>query len=353
MSSLDPETTKIPLQHFLKHLTNNGVPVSKAIAISGQIYKTHSTPADLRSLSNLTLNTLGVKDAGDRKLVLSAFRKAGFTPKKVSLKRVREDSVADPRAPSSSSTPTQSGNAPSIGAVERIITPPRRKRTRVKNEFLPEGPSDEVEGAAVGNLEFNEILDEKVLSSKHVVINRAPVMTAWAAVVAEHLNFKREEALSIASVYTEMNAISRGAAIGKYDKSQDRSMAVSKDGPQPYVELMGRRIPLYRTQHEQWRALSKNSPVPPITAFSYISRSFRQTTSAVMGALKLLAESYSPEDLNKQGYALYCEFRPNSEEWGKRAELSCSTILSLRKKNTATGPESEPDAFSINPRRQS
>lgn len=32
---------------------------------------------------------------------------------------------------------------------------------------------------------------------KSVVVNRAPVMSAWATVVAERMGFKREEALSI------------------------------------------------------------------------------------------------------------------------------------------------------------
>ncbi|KAG1791142.1 hypothetical protein EV424DRAFT_890567 [Suillus variegatus] len=67
------------------------------------------------------------------------------------------------------------------------------------NELLPDGPLDKA--AAYGSLEFDEVLDETVLSTKFTVVNRAPLMTAWATVVAEHLGFEREEALSIASVY--------------------------------------------------------------------------------------------------------------------------------------------------------
>ena len=36
-----------------------------------------------------------------------------------------------------------------------------------------------------------------MLKSKFVVVNRAPIMTAWSFVVAERLGFQREEALSI------------------------------------------------------------------------------------------------------------------------------------------------------------
>ena len=50
-----------------------------------------------------------------------------------------------------------------------------------------------------------------------------------------------------------------------------------------------------------------------------------------MGALRLLAESYTPEELNVKAWALYTQFRPEVNEWGKRSEVSCSKILALRK----------------------
>jgi len=50
-----------------------------------------------------------------------------------------------------------------------------------------------------------------------------------------------------------------------------------------------------------------------------------------MGALRLLAESYTPKELNGKAWALYTQFRPEVNEWGKRSEVSCSKILALRK----------------------
>jgi hypothetical protein len=82
-------------------------------------------------------------------------------------------------------------------------------------------------------------------------------MTAWASVVAERLGFEREEALSIgmyqpvgtldvlkrheASVYTEMNAISKGVSLGLFDKSRKKEIEPIKHSTQPYVDLLGRR----------------------------------------------------------------------------------------------------------------
>jgi hypothetical protein len=40
------------------------------------------------------------------------------------------------------------------------------------------------------------------LVKKSVVVNRAPVMNAWATIVAERLGFSRQEALSIGKIVT-------------------------------------------------------------------------------------------------------------------------------------------------------
>lgn len=50
-----------------------------------------------------------------------------------------------------------------------------------------------------------------------------------------------------------------------------------------------------------------------------------------MGALRLLAESYSPTWLNEHGFSLYKDFRPEAERWGERAEMKCARVLALRK----------------------
>ena len=45
----------------------------------------------------------------------------------------------------------------------------------------------------------------------------------------------------IASVYTELNAVSKGTSLGIFTKDDDRGVEAAKDGSQPYIELMGRR----------------------------------------------------------------------------------------------------------------
>ncbi|KAJ7228585.1 hypothetical protein GGX14DRAFT_547571 [Mycena pura] len=326
------EESKIPLPKFLKTLTsNNSLSMAKAMAVAGKIYKEFNTPLKLSQLDEVKLLAFGIEEKDLRKQVLAAFRKAGYGPK-ASASR----SAAGP----------SSQAEPCMTTVEALTTPSKRKRKRTEdvNEFLP-GPKDA--SVDLGNLEFNEILDEDILKTKSTVVNRAPLLTAWATLVAERLGFQREEALSIASVYTEMNAISKGVSMGVYKQGSEIGMEASPGGSQPYVDLMGRR-PLFRTQSSQWRALSGGVAVQPSTAFSYISRALRQTTPHVIGAMRLLVTSYSPEEINTKAWGLYAEFRPEVNGWGARAEVKCEMILGLRKETKIVEPARKVAAVTIN-----
>lgn len=100
--------------------------------------------------------------------------------------------------------------------------------------------------------------------------------------------------------------------------------------------------PVYKTQTEEWRALVKGEPVDPGSAFSYVSRAFRQTLPHVAGAMRLLAASFPPAELNEKGFGLYAEFRPDVGGWGQRAEIRCANILDLRKAIDPNASTSDP-----------
>lgn len=123
---------------------------------------------------------------------------------------------------------------------------------------------------------------------------------------------------------------------------------------QPFVEIMGRKvfitasfsssynapsqtnfillqIPVLSMQDGQWRAISAGEIVKPQTAFAYHKRAFRQQLGAVVGSLRLLAESYPPDELNEKGYGMYLNFRPETDGWGQKAEMKMSEVLNLRK----------------------
>lgn len=58
--------------------------------------------------------------------------------------------------------------------------------------------------------------------------------------------------------------------------------------------------------------------------------------------MKLLVDSYTSQELNKKAWALYSDFRPDVNEWGKRSEIRCSRILDLRKNIPTIIHDSDP-----------
>lgn len=114
---------------------------------------------------------------------------------------------------------------------------------------------------------------------------------------------------------------------------------------------MGVKIPLMKVgKLQEWRGISQGQVVGPDVAFRYISKSMQQTLPAVMGALTLLADSFTstngmgPEEsefyepstgadtLHANAYNLYTKFRPSTAgEWGKKSTFFCGKALALRR----------------------
>lgn len=53
-----------------------------------------------------------------------------------------------------------------------------------------------------------------------IEINRAPVLTLWAAIVAERLGYRHDEALTLGKAVAGLNAQSKGRRLGIYKPSE-------------------------------------------------------------------------------------------------------------------------------------
>lgn len=95
-------------------------------------------------------------------------------------------------------------------------------------------------------------------------INRAPVLTLWAAVVAERLGFDRDEALTLGRAVAGLNAQSKGRRIGVFRPHEERpKTARRKDhGERFLVEVCGRDVPAVNTP-DGLRAVSGGKPIDP------------------------------------------------------------------------------------------
>ena len=57
---------------------------------------------------------------------------------------------------------------------------------------------------------------EKVGGRSREMVNRAPMLTVWAAVVAEVLGFEHDEALTLGRAVAGLNAYSKGISLGLF-----------------------------------------------------------------------------------------------------------------------------------------
>ena len=172
-------------------------------------------------------------------------------------------------------------------------------------------------------------------------INRAPVLTLWAAVVAESFGFDPDEALTLGKALAGLTAQSKGQRLGIFTPSPE---AVRKERAKKAratgilrVALLGRAVPVVRTDFGL-RAVDKDQkPMAPTSVAKYLQSKFGERLPEVRGAMEKLAQSQGPEVLATCAFKLYEAFRPEIPEgeggWGAKGTLSLEKIQQSGKKN--------------------
>jgi hypothetical protein len=169
-------------------------------------------------------------------------------------------------------------------------------------------------------------------TSEPIVVNGAPVLTLWAAVVAERLGFDRDEALTLGRAVAGLSAYAKGKSLGLIEPSREtvaERRKTAKHGETLGVNLLGRAIPVVRTP-DGLRALSKETPIKPKSVAGYLERAFGPALERVRTAMQDLATTLSPEELQARGFRLYEEFRPEvpagARGWGAKGTLDLERI---------------------------
>ena len=155
-----------------------------------------------------------------------------------------------------------------------------------------------------------------------VMVNRAPVLTLWAGVVAEVLGFEHDEALTLGRAVAGLNAYSKGVSLGLFQptpeevKEKRRKMLKEETVT---VDLLHRAMPAKHTD-EGLRALSGKSPIRSESVQKYLESKFGDALEDVYNAMLELAKSMPPSELGGRAYTLYEKFRPEIPP-GKRGGL--------------------------------
>ena len=172
------------------------------------------------------------------------------------------------------------------------------------------------------------------MAQNKILINRAPVLTLWATIVAERLGFNHNEALSLGKALAGLNAQSKGQRLGIFHPSPKELKKVHKRKPDEEfrVALLGRALPAVNTD-QGVRAMIKSKPIEPHAVERYLESKFGDALSKVRKAMTELAKALKPDELAQRGFGLYEQFRPAIPEgvqgWGAKGELDLARISKL------------------------
>ncbi|MGA7791770.1 MAG: hypothetical protein WCA19_01945 [Candidatus Acidiferrales bacterium] len=172
------------------------------------------------------------------------------------------------------------------------------------------------------------------MTERNILINRAPVLTLWAATVAERLGFDQDEALSLGKAVAGLNAQSKGQRLGIFKPvpQEVKKARARKRGEEFFVEICGRQVPAINTT-DGVRAVIKNQPIEAKSVERYLESKFGESLDTARSAMRGLAKAFRPEQLLKNAFGLYEQFRPAIAEgvrgWGAKGNLDIDRIRSL------------------------
>ena len=89
------------------------------------------------------------------------------------------------------------------------------------------------------------------MPSKTISINRAPVLTLWAAVVAQRLGFDEDEALTLGKAVAGLNAQAKGRRLGIFKPHEEKAKKAREK--ERGERLLDRGLRSARARHEHRR----------------------------------------------------------------------------------------------------
>jgi hypothetical protein len=167
-----------------------------------------------------------------------------------------------------------------------------------------------------------------------ITINRAPVLTLWAAIVAERLGHDRAAALTLGRAVAGLAAQSKGRRLGIFDPAPPGTKPPARRaaGAPQVVELLGRSVPAVRTK-DGLRALDSGRAASPEAVERYLESRFGDALVEARAALTALARAHGKEELATGAFALYERFRPDvpagERGWGAKGVLDLGKVRKL------------------------
>jgi hypothetical protein len=182
---------------------------------------------------------------------------------------------------------------------------------------------------------FQTSSKESNMNENIVTITRAPVLTLWAAVVAERLGYDQDVALTLGKAVAGLNAQAKGRSLGIFHPPKGADGETPRKaglGEEFWVRVCGRAVPA-RSTAAGVRAVIKDQSIDPGKVQHYLENAFGDSLAAAREAMEELAAAFDPRSLEEVAYELYEQFRPKIASgqagWGQKGPLDLNLIRSL------------------------
>jgi hypothetical protein len=165
-------------------------------------------------------------------------------------------------------------------------------------------------------------------------VNRAPVLTLWATVVAEQLGHPPDAALILGRYVCGASARIKARRIGVADEAHEAeerlAQAAALKPDREFVRLLGLDVPVTRADDGTLNVDAGGKPTSARSVRSYLARAFGDRLKEIQLEMEVLAASRPSEELNRIGFRLYEHFRPDvakgAEGWGAKGILHVNRI---------------------------
>jgi hypothetical protein len=170
-----------------------------------------------------------------------------------------------------------------------------------------------------------------------IAINRAPVLTLWAAVVAERLGYDPAEAATLGRAVAGLNAQAKGQRLGIFSRPEPGEKPAGKQAERAAVKpdtvsLLGRAVPIVHTK-AGIRAATDGRADDPAAVQRYLASRFGDALDPAREAMRALARSIPKGELEAKAFGLYEKFRPAVPEgqrgWGAKGVLDLARVRTL------------------------
>lgn len=293
--------------------------------------KKKPTPAQLKAANKATTNTTDGKNDSKKRAPAAQMSDTPSPNKrrKTTADPAQEESHADAQGDVKDENAEQhddnDASKPTDSASSAPKSPKKTKNPPKQASLAPDTSGDIQTTTATSNDEHH--------SSTTITINRAPVLTLWAACVTEFLYpaLSWPTCLSAGASISSLCAISKGRAIGTIDppsnsNQPDSERAQTDDDEE--LRVMG--FPLH--VKNGLVVDSKNAKPKPGNEKNLESKFGEDEEHETREVFRSCLQTWKgeKEQLNKKAFGMYEKFRPDvpkgQKGWGRKGELSLESV---------------------------